>query len=169
MVDAGAGPGTLARAVLAARPAVLEAGALRYVAVERSSAQRAAMSVSRSNRCRICRQGPFVGVVLANELLDNLPFRLAVFDGGWREAFVDLAAGGRFVEVLRPFAAVPRPAGRGAQHGARAPVQQQAAAWVADALGRLEAGRFVVLDYTRTTTADGRATLAGVAPDLSSP
>ena len=32
--------------------------------------------------------GPITGVVLANELLDNLPFRLMVIDGGWREAFV---------------------------------------------------------------------------------
>ena len=39
VVDAGAGPGTLARAVLAARPAC--AGALRYLAVEVSASQRA--------------------------------------------------------------------------------------------------------------------------------
>ena len=38
VVDAGAGPGTLARAVLAARPAVAVDGALRYVAVERAAA-----------------------------------------------------------------------------------------------------------------------------------
>ena len=37
-VDAGAGPGTLARTVLAARPACLDA--LTYVAVEVSAAQR---------------------------------------------------------------------------------------------------------------------------------
>src|SRR3954469_19122834 len=39
VVDAGAGPGTLARSVLAAGPAC--APALRYVLVERSAAQRA--------------------------------------------------------------------------------------------------------------------------------
>ena len=32
--------------------------------------------------------GPFDGVIIANELLDNLPFRLAVYDDGWREAYV---------------------------------------------------------------------------------
>ena len=30
--------------------------------------------------------GPITGVLSAHELLDNLPFRLAVYDGGWREA-----------------------------------------------------------------------------------
>ena len=40
------------------------------------------------------------GVVFANELLDNLPFRLAVYDGDWREAFVAIGADGSFVEVL---------------------------------------------------------------------
>ena len=38
VIDAGAGPGTLARSVLAARPACLDA--MRYVAVETSPAQR---------------------------------------------------------------------------------------------------------------------------------
>ena len=48
------------------------------------------------------------GVILANELLDNLPFRLVVFDQTWREAFVDLDASGRFVEVLSaPFDPIP--------------------------------------------------------------
>ena len=40
-------------------------------------------------------------MVVANELLDNLPFRLLVFDGGWREAHVDVGRDG-LVEVLAP-------------------------------------------------------------------
>ena len=107
VVDAGAGPGTLARAVLAARPAVAAAGALRYVAVERAAAQRAAHAGLAVVSVEALPDEPFAGVVLANELLDNLPFRLAVHDGGWREAFVDVDNGGRPVEVLVPFPDVP--------------------------------------------------------------
>jgi SAM-dependent MidA family methyltransferase len=151
VVDAGAGPGTLARAVLAAEPAVLQAGALRYVMSERSSAQREAHAglpvESTSNRW----PSAFEGVVVANELLDNLPFRLAVFDARWLEAFVDAAPDGRLVEVLRPFDEVPLCLPPVAPHGARAPVQDEAAAWVASALAAVTRGRVVVIDYARTT------------------
>ena len=41
---------------------------------------------------------PITGVVIANELLDNLPFRLAVFDGGWREVVVSIGRDSDFVE-----------------------------------------------------------------------
>ena len=49
---------------------------------------------------RALPDGPFDGVIIANELLDNLPFRLAVFDDGWREAFVVELPDGRLVEQL---------------------------------------------------------------------
>ncbi len=83
VIDVGAGPGTLARAILAAEPAC----APRYVAVETSAAQRADHPDGVDSRAELPQPGG-PGVVIANELLDNLPFRLAVFDGGWREAFV---------------------------------------------------------------------------------
>ena len=71
--------------------------------------------------------GPIDGVVLANELLDNLPFRLAVHDGAWREAFVTAAPDGSFAEVLSaPFDPLPpvlprrgRPRGAGTAAGGR--------------------------------------------------
>ena len=154
MVDAGAGPGTLARAVLAARPAVAVDGALRYVAVERAAAQRAAHAGLAVASAETLPDEPFTGVVVANELLDNLPFRLAVHDGGWREALVDVDvdAGGRPVEVLVPFAEVPTCLPVTAAHGARAPVQEEAARWVRGVLARLRPpGRLVVLDYASST------------------
>ncbi|NBV81777.1 MAG: hypothetical protein EBR63_00630, partial [Actinobacteria bacterium] len=80
VVEVGAGPGTLARSVLAAAPQC--AGALEYRTVELSAAQRALHPSSAKPSERLPTE-PFTGVILANELLDNLPFRLFVHDGGW--------------------------------------------------------------------------------------
>jgi SAM-dependent MidA family methyltransferase len=98
--------------------------------------------------------GPFDGVIIANELLDNLPFRLCVFDGGWREAFVVANADGTFAETLSS-PIDPRPAVLPASppHGARAPLVDEAAAWVDDARSRLRSGRLVAIDYASATTA----------------
>ena len=54
--------------------------ALRYVAVEVSAPQRARHPDGVESRAAMPDE-PIEGVVLANELLDNLPFRLAVHDG----------------------------------------------------------------------------------------
>jgi SAM-dependent MidA family methyltransferase len=151
VVDAGAGPGALARSVLAAEPACFDA--MRYVAVDISAGQRAnhpagVVSVER------LPDGPFHGVIIANELLDNLPFRLAVYDDGWREAFVVELPDGRLVEQLGArLDPIPAVLPRTAPLGARAPLQERAAAWVDDALGRLGAGSVVVFDYAVSVTA----------------
>ncbi|NMD25723.1 MAG: hypothetical protein GYA65_16230, partial [Actinobacteria bacterium] len=89
IVEVGAGPGTLARAILLAAPHWIE----RYVAVEISPTQRAQHPAGVRSQAEL-PSVPFRGVVIANELLDNLPFRLAVFDGGWREAMVSIARDG---------------------------------------------------------------------------
>lgn len=152
VVDAGAGPGTLARSVLAAEPECRRAGALRYVAVEVSAAQRE-RHPAEVESVAVLPAEPLVGVVLANELLDNLPFRLLVFDDGWREAYVATGSDGRFVEVLVPAVDVPGellpPT---APLGARVPVQDAAARWVRDALALIERGRLVVTDYCSAAT-----------------
>jgi SAM-dependent MidA family methyltransferase len=150
VVDAGAGPGTLARTVLAARPAC--APALRYVAVEVSAAQRRDHPADVESRSDLPPE-PIDGVVFANELLDNLPFRLAVFDGAWREAYVAEGADGTFVEILAapidpvPSVLPPRP-----PHGARAPLQDDAVDWLIAARAIVRSGRVVVIDYARQTT-----------------
>ncbi len=152
VVDAGAGPGTLARSVLAARPACVSA--LRYVAVEVSDAQRR-QHPDGVDSVEALPSAPIDGVVIANELLDNLPFRLAVHDGAWREAFVTTAPDGTFAEVLSdpfdppPAVLPPRP-----PHGARAPIQDGARRWLEQARSIVRRGRVIVVDYARPTTAE---------------
>jgi SAM-dependent MidA family methyltransferase len=151
VVDAGAGPGTLARSVLAAHPVCGEA--LRYVAVELSPSQRERHPDGIESRAAMPDE-PFDGVVIANELLDNLPFRLAVFDQGWREAFVDVGTDGRFVELLSaPLDPVPSQLPPTGAFGARAPLIDRAATFVADARRLVGCGSVVVFDYGTPLTA----------------
>ncbi|MCU1391588.1 MAG: hypothetical protein JWM34_16 [Ilumatobacteraceae bacterium] len=150
VVEAGAGPGTLARAILAARPEC--ARALRYVAVEISAAQRERHPAGIESTTAMPTE-PFAGVIVANELLDNLPFRLLVMDGGWRESFVIARDDGTFAEVLRPavdLGDVVLPSS--APLGARLPLQTAAASWMVASRWLLTAGRLVAIDYARPTT-----------------
>ena len=149
VVDAGAGPGTLARSVIAAGPACLVDG--RYVAVETSEAQRG-MHPDGAESVAFMPVRIDHGVVIANELLDNLAFRLFVHDDGWREAFVT-TAGDSFAEVLGPVEAhafLPD----GAPHGARAPIQEEASRWLAGTLESIGRGRVIVVDYCTAVTAE---------------
>jgi SAM-dependent MidA family methyltransferase len=152
LVDAGAGPGALARGVLAAAPDLL--ASMRYVAVDVVEAQRVLHPAGVESRADL-PPGPFDGVIVANELLDNLPFRLAVHDGEWREAYVVRLADGRFVETLSvPFDPAPAVLPAQAVLGARAPLQDAARAWIDDARQRLRRGTLLVIDYMSPTTSE---------------
>ncbi len=191
VVEAGAGRGALARAVLGAGPGC--ASALRYVCVERSARLRRKIEellpveppatvlglaaaggadgaggiddddvvvAGTGPSVTVLEDlpaGPVTGVVLANELLDNLAFRLLErADGGWLEVFVGVGAGeGPFTEVLvEAPAATAEVADRLAPRvaaGARVPLQEAAGEWLAGALSVLGAGRLVAIDYADTT------------------
>jgi SAM-dependent MidA family methyltransferase len=182
VVEAGAGPGTLARTVLAAAPDC--APALRYVLVERSDRQRARHAehlpldpaafafsprpfdddADDTGTVAPTGQGPIAVslgelprlsapcFVVANELLDNLPFDLWTRrDGRWQSVLV----GADLAEVV---VAVEPPAwltGIDAPEGARVPDQAEARRWLADALALArpeDGGRVVAVDYCSTST-----------------
>lgn len=192
VVDAGAGPGTLCRTVLAAGPEC--AKALRYVLVERSATQRArhgerialeepalafapvdpdteqsAAGLAEGPICVSLAELPRLSgsaVVIANELLDNVPFGLAERRGGqWYEVRVTVDPASRLIEYPVPLAderaAILARLAPEAADGARVPLQRHAALWLRDALAVAgPAGRVVAFDYA-TTTADMASRPAG--------
>ncbi|NNC91550.1 MAG: hypothetical protein HKN80_03560 [Acidimicrobiia bacterium] len=94
------------------------------------------------------------GVVIANELLDNLPMAIAVRRGdGWAEQLVD--ASGDELQVIE---ATARPeVVEWADHfsgpvgeGGLVEVQLEAAVWVRRVIHGVEAGALVVIDYGAT-------------------
>lgn len=189
VIEAGAGRGALAIAVLAAQPVC--ATALRYVLVERSAALRRAQGehLSLSHPAEVlgpdgdaedgiespaAGSGPLVcsledlpvervdGAVIANELLDNIPFRLfqksadEARDDGWQEVRVTIDAG-QLVELLVPadddIAERLHALAPDARPGARVPLQDGALEWVRSALDVLRSGSVLVVDYAAPTTA----------------
>lgn len=178
VVEAGAGNGRLAREVVRAEPEC--APALHYILVERSAALRVeiatrlplepladALGPSRTTAsgelpAPVAGLGPILsvldefpaltldGVVLANELLDNLVFDVVERSrGGWSEVRVGLE-GDRFVEVL--VAASPDLAawleGVDAPEGTRLPVTSAAVEWIVESARSLRRGSMILIDYT---------------------
>ena len=152
VVEAAAGVGTLARAVVAVGPACLADG--RYVMVERSPVLRAAQPTGDglASVAGLSEVGPVAdGVVVANELLDNLAFGLLESDGSdWREVRVDATPDDVFIEVPGVVVDPPVPVTAPAA-GARIPVQDGARRWVEAALALPRRGSVLVVDYASTT------------------
>ncbi|MGH2765326.1 MAG: class I SAM-dependent methyltransferase [Actinomycetota bacterium] len=150
VVEVGAGDGTLAIQVLAAVRAVPDlAAALRYTAVERTPGALAALRESGLEaRASLAEAGPVTGCVLANEVLDNLPFhRLRERGGQTIEVFVGLKDD-RLVEVegeptVDAIDLLDRPLGPGEER----PVSPAASAMVRDLAAVLERGYSFFFDY----------------------
>ncbi|MFN3219650.1 MAG: SAM-dependent methyltransferase [Acidimicrobiales bacterium] len=155
VVEAGAGSGRLARSVLAAAPRC--APAMRYVTVEVSDAQRAGHPDGVDARAEMPEPGG-IGVVLANELCDNLAFDLYERDGGlWWEIRVDDQDGALAEIRVEPSALPdwlaaldplePEAAVASLETPLRVPDQYGARRWLERALHQHDRGRVVVLDY----------------------
>lgn len=100
--------------------------------------------------------GPFPGVVLANELLDNLAFllleRVGPGPSGWAEVRVGLSGDeSSLVEVLvdasSDLCTQAEHFAPDASVGARLPLQVGAQEWLHQALSTIENGRLVIIDY----------------------
>ncbi len=183
VLEVGAGRGALALSVRAAAPRC--APALHYVLVERSAALRERQSEHLAltlpahalgaaagpdpDDGSLPSTGPLftslaelpsvqcTGVVLCNELLDNLPFDLLERgDDSWDEVRVGADDHGVLVEVLVPAgdadAVLATELAPEAAIGARVPIQRQAGRFVHEALALLEAGRVVCIDYADATS-----------------
>ena len=183
VVEAGAGRGRLASDVLRAGPECLRA--LRYVLVERSATLRDAQRGLVRLEPPDVAFGPFVagpdapepvlgsgpvvtsldelpgvefeGVVVANELLDNLPFGIASFTGSrWAEVRVGLDDAGEFVETVVPaqpadeVALVRATSGLSPAAGARLPIPRGIEDWLCAVASTLRRGYLVVLDTMDT-------------------
>ena len=138
VVDVGAADGSLLRQINQHLPAGARAVAVEQGAAGREGAAAHGLEVAVS----VDDIPPFDGVLVANELLDNLPFhRARRVDGSIREVFVD-GAGERLVErVGEPTLPLgDRPWGEW-------PVSPAAEGFVAGLGERLRSGYAVLIDY----------------------
>ena len=148
VVEVGAGSGTLARAIIDAQPHCLKNGV--YTMVERSQKLREEQPTSEKLvSATEIPDSPLVGAVIANELLDNLPFDLLEGDGEcWKEVCIGLM-NDQFVETL--MGESNESVGVPPVKGARIPVQNKAHNWVENALETIVSGSLLVIDYASTT------------------
>lgn len=137
---------------------LLSVSAVPALAVEVSPAARSALSelVGPENVFDSLDDidGPFRGVIIANELIDNLPMAVAQkHESEWRERWVGAQDGElQFVD------AEPRPEvaewldrfGGDVATGGWVEVQLDALAWLRSALNLLEKGSIVLIDYGDT-------------------
>ena len=94
---------------------------------------------------------PF-GMVIANELLDNLPFRiLERTASGWKEVLVSPQQDFVHTEISTSCSELAATLAPNAPIGARIPLQEQAQAWVRQACELIGRGRVIVFDYGAAT------------------
>lgn len=153
LIEVGAGSGSLLRPLVGSLNEDIEVWA-----VDRSPAARAALHqlLPRPNIVAELTEitPPKRGVVIANELLDNLPMALAVHRGtGWVELWVGIRDETlALMEVpARPWVNEWSDAHAGpVPEGGLVEVQGAAEAWLAQAIGLLEQGSVLVIDFGDT-------------------
>jgi SAM-dependent MidA family methyltransferase len=161
VIEVGAGDGTLAAQVIRALAEPVRS-ALWYVAVDRSPAARGVLG--RLDGVRVAegleeiRRGP-VGCILANELLDNLPFhRVRGREDGPVELFVGLD-GGEFVLVEGPPSSdLIQEMARSVPTGEETVVRPGAHTFLDEAARTLSRGYVWVVDYGFTTAEETGST-----------
>jgi len=180
ILEIGPGDGTLGEGILTSLGA--EAGlrsGTEYVLVERSSslARRALERVAAAGQPHgvpvrflesVGAEGPFRGVVLANELLDAQPVRRLLWTGReWQESGIRWA-GERFVRATVPIdRPVPAPAlPVDLPPGTLVEISPMAEALVREVADHLVYGLFLVIDYgmdqSELVTAHPSGTLAAI-------
>jgi SAM-dependent MidA family methyltransferase len=177
VVEAGAGSGRLAREVLRAAPdcrralryvlversAALRAAQRESLAMEpvdealgpfvrRADEEKAVPAPAAGPVCTSLEEMPALAasgaVVLANELLDNLPFGIGEWDGErWLEVRVGAGARGGFEEVLVP---VDGELGPVTAPGTRVPIPRAMQDWWRECEGVVHEGFVLVIDYATT-------------------
>ena len=186
VVEPGAGPGGLVASVLAAAPRCASSLRWLLVerssAMRELQKQRRLPLVDASQIMGVVRgvpdedddtvflpdQGPLVAqlvempfgadvhLIVANELLDNLAFDVAVLgESGWAEVRVGIDQRGGFIELAVPASDefreyCERFAGE-VLVGTRIPIQKEAVRWLGEALSSVARGRVVLVDYGATT------------------
>jgi NADH dehydrogenase [ubiquinone] 1 alpha subcomplex assembly factor 7 len=157
VVEVGAGDGTLARQLLVQ----LHDLPIEYTAVERSEGARSELSgidgIGVAERLTdVGVVGP--GVILANELLDNLPFRrVRMGPGGPVEVRVGIDDRGALVEVETPCdAQLVASTTPGMRAGEEVTVPEGALAFVDDLAGVLADGWAILIDYGGNVRSSGQ-------------
>ncbi|HEX2068726.1 MAG TPA: SAM-dependent methyltransferase [Actinomycetota bacterium] len=149
IVEGGAGTGVLARQILEALGEPLRQ-ATRYVAVERSAAVRDEMRAARIEVAATLAEvgGGAVGCVMANELLDNLPFhRVKAAEHGIVELFVSVD-GERFIlEEGSPSSEDVSRQAPSLRVGEEGVVNLEALRFLDQAAGLLDRGYIWLVDY----------------------
>jgi SAM-dependent MidA family methyltransferase len=177
VVEAGAGNGRLAREVLRAEPecrhalryvlversATLRGAQRELLAMEpvdealgpfvrRDDEERPVPAAAAGPVCTSLEELPALAasgaIVLANELLDNLPFGIAVSDGErWLEVRVGSEGPDAFHEVLVP---VDADLGPVAPAGTRMPIPRGLQEWWRECEGVVHEGFVLLIDYITT-------------------
>jgi SAM-dependent MidA family methyltransferase len=161
IVEVGPGDGTLAADIRAAlHSPTAEGSSWEYVLVERSASLRGAIA-ARFGQLQpgevpwriapsVGAEGPFRGILLANELLDAFPFRrLLKTEAGWAELGVIVPAEGPVRAEVRDPGHTQPPADlpERAPAGSVLEISLSMESWIRELADHLTGGRAVLIDY----------------------